>query len=203
VIEAESMFKYFPHTEEDRRAMAERIGIRSEAELFRDIPKDVLFRRDYDLPSAQSEIELRKTLADLEAQNAPKICFGGMGVYDHYAPAVLSQLTSRQEFQTAYTPYQPEVAQGTLQYIFEFQSMITMLTEWKLPMLRCTTGPPLVPKQCSWPRESPVGIRFWYPPPFLRMSGPFCRHMLISKACAWKSSRKKKELPIGTIWTGF
>jgi len=135
------MFKYFPHTEEDRRAMAERIGIRSEAELFRDIPKDVLFRRDYDLPSAQSEIELRKTLADLEAQNAPKICFGGMGVYDHYAPAVLSQLTSRQEFQTAYTPYQPEVAQGTLQYIFEFQSMITMLTGMEVANASMYDGP--------------------------------------------------------------
>ena len=135
------MFKYFPHTEEDRRAMREQIGIRSEAELFRDIPKDVLFRRDYDLPSAQSEIELRKTLAALEAKNTPKICFGGMGVYDHYSPAVLSQLTARQEFLTAYTPYQPEVAQGTLQYIFEFQSMVTMLTGMEAANASMYDGP--------------------------------------------------------------
>ena len=122
------MFKYFPHTEADLRAMEEKIGIRSVSELFTDIPKEAALRGEYDIPSAQSEIELRKTLQALAAKNQTKIVFAGMGSYDHYQPAVIPQLLSREEFLTAYTPYQPEISQGTLQYIFEFQSMVTMMT---------------------------------------------------------------------------
>lgn len=122
------MFKYFPHTEADLRAMEEKIGIHAVSDLFRDIPKEAALRGDYDIPSAQSEIELRKTLETLAARNQAKTVFAGMGSYDHYQPAVIPQIISREEFLTAYTPYQPEVAQGTLQYIFEFQSMVTMMT---------------------------------------------------------------------------
>ncbi|MDD3126872.1 MAG: aminomethyl-transferring glycine dehydrogenase subunit GcvPA [Candidatus Izemoplasmatales bacterium] len=122
------MFKYFPHTENDLFAMKAKIGIRNTADLFRDIPENVAFRRDYDIPSAMSEIELRKHLEALAAENKTPIVFSGMGAYDHYNPAIIAQLVNREEFLTAYTPYQPEVAQGTLQYIFEFQSMVAMLS---------------------------------------------------------------------------
>jgi len=122
------MFKYFPHTDEDILAMKQVIGIASLEELFNDVPKEVLFRREYDIPYAMSEMELRSYFANLAQKNAKTVCFAGLGVYDHYNPAVIDALVERQEFLTAYTPYQPEVSQGTLQYIFEFQSMIQMLT---------------------------------------------------------------------------
>ncbi|HPQ61902.1 MAG TPA: aminomethyl-transferring glycine dehydrogenase subunit GcvPA [Bacillota bacterium] len=122
------MFKYFPHTDEDIEAMKRAIGIASVDELFSDVPKDVFFRRKYNLPDAMSEIELRAYFDKLGKANSDLVCFAGLGTYDHYDPAVIKSLTSRQEFLTAYTPYQPEVSQGTLQYIFEFQSMIQILT---------------------------------------------------------------------------
>jgi len=122
------MFKYFPHTNKDIEAMKKAIGIASVDELFEDVPKDVFFRRKYDLPNSMSEIELRAYFEKLGKSNSDLICFAGLGTYDHYNPAVINSLVSRQEFLTAYTPYQPEVSQGTLQYIFEFQSMIQILT---------------------------------------------------------------------------
>ena len=122
------MFKYFPHTENDLQAMKAKIGIRKTAELFRDVPQDVAFLRDYDIPLAMSEIELRKHLETLAAENKTHIIFAGLGAYDHYNPAIIAQLVNREEYLTAYTPYQPEISQGTLQYIFEFQSMVAMLS---------------------------------------------------------------------------
>ena len=122
------MFKYFPHTENDLQAMKAKIGIRKTSELFRDVPQDVAFLRDYDIPLAMSEIELRKHLETLAAENKTHIIFAGLGAYDHYNPAIIAQLVNREEYLTAYTPYQPEISQGTLQYIFEFQSMVAMLS---------------------------------------------------------------------------
>lgn len=122
------MFKYFPHTQTDLDQMLETLKIKSIDELFVDVPKNVRFQREYDLPEAMSEVELRQYFKGIAKENRELVCFAGMGVYDHYVPSVIGSLISRQEFQTAYTPYQPEVAQGTLQYIFEFQSMIQTLT---------------------------------------------------------------------------
>lgn len=123
-------FSYFPHTEEDIQAMLARIGMKSLDDLYADIPKDVFFSDDkeYDLPSAYSEEEIRRRFAELESRNRNLTVFAGAGAYDHYAPSVIPYLLQRSEFITAYTPYQAEIAQGTLRYIFEFQSMIASLT---------------------------------------------------------------------------
>lgn len=121
------MFKYFPHTEKDIKSMLEKIGVSATDDLFADIPEK-LKRPDYDVPESLSELELRKHFKDLESKNKVFNVFRGYGSYDHYSPSIIKALISREEFLTAYTPYQPEIAQGTLQYIFEFQSMITDLT---------------------------------------------------------------------------
>lgn len=108
--------------------MLQRIGVQSIDDLYADIPESVAWKKEYDLPSSMSELEIRSYFAELGKKNCPLTVFAGAGAYDHYAPSVISQLISRSEFLTAYTPYQPEISQGTLQYIFEFQSMISELT---------------------------------------------------------------------------
>ena len=121
-------FSYFPHTEDDIRQMLDRIGVGSLEELYSDVPEDVIYRQDYDLPDALSEHEVRQYFESLAEQNTNLFCLCGLGAYDHYSPAVIPHIISRSECLTAYTPYQPEVSQGTLRYIFEYQSMITELT---------------------------------------------------------------------------
>ena len=121
-------FAYFPHTEEDIRQMLDRIGVGSLEELYSDVPQDVIYREEYDLPDAMSELEVRQYFEGLAEYNTNLFCLCGLGAYDHYSPAVIPHIISRSEFLTAYTPYQPEVSQGTLRYIFEYQSMITELT---------------------------------------------------------------------------
>ena len=124
------MYKYFPHTEEDLQLMLRRVGVRSLDDLYADIPEAVRFRREYNLPEAMSEVELRKLFSEVSRsmQNAPLTVFAGAGVYDHYAPSVVQHIIGRSEFLTSYTPYQAEVSQGTLHYIFEYQSMMAELT---------------------------------------------------------------------------
>jgi len=122
------MFKYFPHTEDDLKAMLETVGVKDLAALYAQIPEDIRFRGDYDIPSEMSEMEVRDTFAKVGSLNKQLTCFAGMGVYDHYTPSVIPQLLQRSEFLTSYTPYQAEISQGTLHYIFEYQSMMTELT---------------------------------------------------------------------------
>lgn len=117
-----------PHTEEDIRRMLDKIGVASLDDLYSDVPSEVIFKEEYDLPSAMSEIELRRHFQELADKNDLLTVFAGGGVYDHYSPSVIPHLLERSEFYTAYTPYQPEISQGTLQYIFEYQSMISELT---------------------------------------------------------------------------
>lgn len=121
-------FAYFPHTEDDIRQMLDRIGVDSLEDLYSDVPQDVIYRKEYDLPDAMSELEVHRYFEGLASQNRKMLCLCGLGAYDHYSPAVIPSIISRSEFLTAYTPYQPEVSQGTLRYIFEYQSMITELT---------------------------------------------------------------------------
>ena len=121
-------FAYFPHTEDDVRQMLDRIGVGSLEDLYSDVPQDVIYRQEYDLPDAMSEHEVRQYFEELAEQDTSLFCLCGLGAYDHYSPAVIPHIISRSEFLTAYTPYQPEVSQGTLRYIFEYQSMITELT---------------------------------------------------------------------------
>ena len=121
-------FSYFPHTEDDIRMMLDRIGAGSLSDLYSDVPRDVICHHDFDLPDSMSEHEVRKYFDSLAQQNSRMLCLCGLGAYDHYSPAVIPHVLSRSEYLTAYTPYQPEVSQGTLRYIFEYQSMITELT---------------------------------------------------------------------------
>lgn len=121
-------FAYFPHTGDDIRQMLDRIGMGSLEDLYSDVPQDVIYRQEYDLPDAMSEHEVRQYFEELAEQNTNLFCLCGLGAYDHYSPAVIPYIISRSEYLTAYTPYQPEVSQGTLRYIFEYQSMITELT---------------------------------------------------------------------------
>ena len=120
--------KFIPHTDADIKKMLDKIGVASVDDLYSDVPAEVIFRQEYDIPSAMTEIELRRHFGDLAAKNTNLTVFAGGGVYDHYSPSAVAHLLQRSEFYTAYTPYQPEISQGTLQYIFEYQSMITELT---------------------------------------------------------------------------
>ena len=121
-------FKYFPHTEADLQAMMQKVGVSDLDGLYAELPEEVRFRGDYNLPEGMSEVEVRQLFDQLGRQNQPLTCFAGAGVYDHYTPSVIPNLLQRSEFLTSYTPYQAEISQGTLHYIFEFQSMMTELT---------------------------------------------------------------------------
>lgn len=121
-------YKYFPHTDEDLRQMMEKVGVQSLDELYADIPDNIRFRKDYDIPLSASELEVRQAFERLGSCNQQLTCFAGMGVYDHYTPSVIPSLLQRSEFLTSYTPYQAEISQGTLHYIFEYQSMMAELT---------------------------------------------------------------------------
>ena len=121
-------YKYFPHTEDDLRAMLQKVGVASMDDLYAEVPAAIRFQGDYQLPSEMSELEVRQLFEQLGTQNQTLTCFAGAGVYDHYTPAVIPQLLQRSEFLTSYTPYQAEISQGTLHYIFEYQSMMTELT---------------------------------------------------------------------------
>ena len=122
------MFKFFPHTEEDLQAMMEKAGVERLDDLYAQIPETIRFRGDYQLPSGMSELEVRDLFEKLGSQNKQLTCFAGFGVYDHYMPSVIPSLLQRSEFRTSYTPYQAEISQGTLHYIFEYQSMMAELT---------------------------------------------------------------------------
>ena len=121
-------FAYFPHTEEDIKVMLERIGVCSMDELYADVPAEFIRRGEYDLPSAMSEEQVRAWFEGMASKNTRLKVFAGAGAYDHYTPSVIPYITSRSEFLTAYTPYQCEISQGTLRYIFEWQTMICRLT---------------------------------------------------------------------------
>ena len=121
---------YIPHTNEDREAMLAAVGVSSLEELFAAVPERVRFP-ELDLPLALSELGARWELESLAEENlttAEAPCFLGAGAYNHFVPAVVDAVLSRSEFYTAYTPYQPEISQGTLQAIFEYQTMICALT---------------------------------------------------------------------------
>lgn len=121
-------FAYFPHTDRDIEEMLRKIGVDSLDGLYSDVPQEVIYGGDYDLPEAMTETEVRRRFAELDGKNRKLTIMCGGGAYDHYVPAAIPALLSRSEFLTAYTPYQAEVSQGTLRYIFEFQSMMTELT---------------------------------------------------------------------------
>ena len=121
-------FKYFPHTGKDIDEMLARVGVKTMDDLYADVPEQIRLKGDYDLPAAMSEIEIRRFFDDLCRNDRQLTCFAGAGVYDHYTPALVPYIVERSEFLTSYTPYQAEISQGTLQYIFEYQTMMARLT---------------------------------------------------------------------------
>lgn len=125
------MFPYIPNTKQDEQKMLEVLGIDSIDRLFDDIPEAIKLGRRLDLGKPLSEIEVSKKIKSIANKNIGTdelVCFRGAGAYDHSVPSVIHHLISRSEFYTAYTPYQPEISQGTLQAIFEYQTMIANLT---------------------------------------------------------------------------
>ncbi|HHC6011318.1 TPA: aminomethyl-transferring glycine dehydrogenase subunit GcvPA [Staphylococcus aureus] len=123
---------YIPLTEKDKQEMLQTIGAKSIGELFGDVPSDILLNRDLNIAESEAETTLLRRLNRIASKNITKethTSFLGAGVYDHYAPSVVDAMISRSEFYTAYTPYQPEISQGELQAIFEFQTLICELTD--------------------------------------------------------------------------
>ncbi len=122
---------YLPLTDRDRHEMLAAIGVEAVEDLFSDIPEEVRLQRDLDLPPALAETEAIRHLNALASKNKhfqSCVSFMGAGVYDHFIPSVIKHITGRSEFYTCYTPYQPEISQGILQAIFEYQTMICQLT---------------------------------------------------------------------------
>src|SRR5687767_13333218 len=122
--------RYIPNSPEERAEMLTSIGLSTGGELFRSIPDDVQLGRKLNITDPLSEPEVIAALEEMAAKNtaATKPSFLGAGVYSHFSPTIVDHLIQRSEFFTAYTPYQPEISQGTLQYIFEFQTLICQLT---------------------------------------------------------------------------
>ena len=123
--------RFAPHTDDDVREMLGVLGIDSLDDLFSQIPESVRLDRPLDIPEGVSEMEILADLTALGRRNRSAddlICFAGAGAYDHYVPSVVWSLAARSEFYTSYTPYQPELSQGVLQALFEYQSMICDIT---------------------------------------------------------------------------
>lgn len=126
-----NMSNYIPNTDMQQLQMLQDIGVDNINDLFSDIPENVKLKKPLDIPEAMSEIELSTHMRQMANKNnnlEEYTCFLGAGAYDHYIPSAVNNLLSRQEFYTSYTPYQPEISQGTLQAIFEYQTMICRLT---------------------------------------------------------------------------
>lgn len=122
------MYKYFPHTPDDIQQMLAVAGVASLDDLYAEIPDELKLHRQLNIPSEKSEMEVRQIIETMAADNKRLVCLAGAGVYDHYSPSLVSYLAARSEFSTSYTPYQAEISQGTLQYIFEYQTMMAELT---------------------------------------------------------------------------
>ena len=121
-------YKFFPHTEEDLKEMLAKAGVSSLDGLYAEVPESIRFKGEYDLLEAKSELEIRQFFGKLGKKNKQLVCFAGAGTYDHYTPSVIPSIVERSEFLTSYTPYQAEISQGTLHYIFEYQSMMAEMT---------------------------------------------------------------------------
>ncbi len=143
--------QYLSLTDADRDGMLEAIGVSSVEDLFRDVPEALRFQGELDLEPALSEPELVAHLSELAARNVhagQELSFLGAGIYDHYVPAVVDAILSRGEFLTAYTPYQPEMSQGTLQAIFEYQTAICELTGMDVSNASGYDGPGVAADAC-------------------------------------------------------
>lgn len=120
--------KYIPHTSDDIKEMLRVIGVDSLDDLYAEVPEELKLNGELNIPEAKCEMEVRRIIEKMAEDNKRLIPFAGAGAYDHYSPSVVPYLASRSEFSTSYTPYQAEISQGTLQYIFEYQTMMADLT---------------------------------------------------------------------------
>ncbi|MEO0082988.1 MAG: aminomethyl-transferring glycine dehydrogenase subunit GcvPA [candidate division WOR-3 bacterium] len=147
---------YIPNTERDKQKMLSTIGVKTTEELFAVIPEKIRFKGNLNLPEALSELEIKKLASAMAKQNANQndyISFLGGGIYDHYIPAVINHLLLRSEFYTAYTPYQAEVSQGTLQAIYEYQSLICQLFQMDISNAGMYDGASAFAEACHMARS--------------------------------------------------
>ncbi|SCY38381.1 aminomethyl-transferring glycine dehydrogenase subunit GcvPA [Alkaliphilus peptidifermentans] len=138
------MHRYIPNTDADKKLMLDTIGVKSTNDLFIDIPEEIRLKRSLELGKSISELELSRHMKELISKNNGTdelTCFLGAGAYDHYIPSIVKHLAMRSEFYTAYTPYQAEISQGTLQVIFEYQTMICNLTGMDVTNASMYDGP--------------------------------------------------------------
>jgi glycine dehydrogenase subunit 1 len=143
---------YLPHTPQDRKAMLQVVGVGDVEELYQDLPPQLRLKRDLHLPPALGEEALERTLGELAARNATTrshVCFLGGGATDRFLPSLVEEVISRAEFLTSYTPYQPEVSQGTLQAIYEFQTMVAELTGMEIAQASMYDGASAVAEAVS------------------------------------------------------
>ncbi len=150
--------RFAPHTDVDVRGMLARCGLESLDELFEQIPESVRLDRPLDIPAGVSEMEIVADLRELAARNRHAddlVCFAGAGAYDHYVPSVVWALAGRSEIYTSYTPYQPELSQGVLQALFEYQSMICELTGLEVSNASLYDGATALAEAVNLARSSP------------------------------------------------
>src|SRR6188508_142313 len=169
---------YSPHTDPDRERMLEAIGAATVDDLFADIPTSVR-ASDWDLPAPLTEQEVRTELARLAGRNRmPEVSFLGAGVYRHLIPAVVGEVIGRPEFATAYTPYQPEVSQGTLQSIYEFQSLTCDLTGMEVATASHYDGATATAEAalmaCRLTRRSIIAVSAGVNPDYRRVLETYC-----------------------------
>ena len=178
------MSRYTSVTDDDRRAMLQQIGVGCIEDLFSEIPPALRLGRELDLGEGQSELEVYAELRALAARNVStedELCFVGAGMYDHYVPALVDVLISRSEFLTPYTPYQPEVSQGTLQAMFEYQTAICELTGLPVSNASVYEGPSAV-AAAGWVARLVNGRRRFV---VSRGVHPHAREALATLAHAW------------------
>ncbi|MGH2969286.1 MAG: aminomethyl-transferring glycine dehydrogenase subunit GcvPA [Solirubrobacteraceae bacterium] len=195
------MSRYTSATDADRREMLERIGVGSIDELFADLPEGVRLGRPLELPDGRPEQEVYAHLRDLAARNVStedELSFLGAGMYDHYVPALIDSILQRSEFLTPYTPYQPEVSQGTLQLMFEYQTAISELTG--LPVSNATfyEGPSAVGAAGFLARQHHARTRFLVS----RGVHPHSRETLRTMSAGWGIEVEEMALADGVTDAG-
>ncbi len=177
---------YYPATDEDRRKMLEAIGVSDFSDLIANIPEELRSNLKFDLPAGLSEFEAiteLKRLAD-DISGAGKICFMGGGSYDHFVPAAVGAITGRSEFYTAYTPYQAEVSQGTLQAIYEYQTMICGLTGMEVSNASMYDGASSLAEACllaaGYTGRSEIVVAGKVHPDYIKVVQTYCINQGIS-----------------------
>ena len=188
--------RYTSATDADRQAMLDAIGVPSLDDLFADVPEALRLGRPLDLPAGKPEQEVYAYLRDLAARNVSaedEVSFLGAGMYDHYVPALVDSIVARSEFLTPYTPYQPEVSQGGLQVMFEYQTMISELTGLPVSNASVYEGPSAVAAAAYLARLHTGRSRFVVS----RGVHPHSRETLATTAAGWGTTIDEVALADG------